>query len=254
MRDSQRMKKLSDNLAAWVKEQVNTAGAKGIVIGLSGGIDSAVAAVICKKAFLDDILALLLPCYSSPSDMDHALMVADKFNIPSKVIVLDEVFELLRNLFAERGTTDEQERAPGVSVKDLALANVKARLRMTSLYYFANHLNYLVAGSGNKSELSIGYFTKYGDGGVDILPMGNLLKSEVRELAIFLGIPREIVQKPPSAGLWEGQTDEAEMGVTYEVLDSYLSTGNVASDASNKIKRLIEESEHKRKMPPVPPF
>jgi NAD+ synthase len=135
------------------------------------------------------------------------------------------------------------------------LANVKPRLRMATLYFIANTLNYLVAGTGNRSELSIGYFTKYGDGGVDMLPIGRLVKSEVRALASELGVPEPIIEKPPSAGLWAGQTDEGEMGFTYEDLERYLNEGSagVAAPIADTITRLARASEHKRSLPPMPP-
>ena len=125
---------------------------------------------------------------------------------------------------------------------------------MTTLYYVANTLNYLVAGTGNRSELSIGYFTKYGDGGVDLLPIGELLKSEVRAAARDLGVPEPIIEKPPGAGLWPGQTDEAEMGVSYDVLEHYLDKGAeaVAPALAMRIERLIRMSEHKRAIAPTP--
>ncbi|MGB2782330.1 MAG: NAD(+) synthase, partial [Atribacterota bacterium] len=126
---------------------------------------------------------------------------------------------------------------------------------MTILYYFANKLNYLVVGTGNKNELTIGYFTKYGDGGVDILPLGNLLKSQVRELAEYLGIPKKIINKPPSAGLWEGQTDEEEMGISYDQLDKYLITGKLHNRViEKKIQDKITKSAHKRTIPAKPLF
>ena len=126
---------------------------------------------------------------------------------------------------------------------------------MTTLYYFANKLNYLVVGTGNKSELMIGYFTKYGDGGADILPLGNLLKSQVRELAEYLGIPKKIINKPPSAGLWEGQTDEKEIGISYEQLDKYLKTEKLNNKIiEKKIQDKIIKSAHKRIIPAKPPF
>ena len=126
---------------------------------------------------------------------------------------------------------------------------------MTTLYYFANKLNYLVVGTGNKSELMIGYFTKYGDGGADILPVGNLLKSQIRELAEYLGIPKKIINKPPSAGLWEGQTDEKEIGISYEQLDKYLKTEKLNNKIiEKKIQDKITKSAHKRIIPAKPPF
>jgi len=112
----------------------------------------------------------------------------------------------------------------------------------------------MVAGAGNRSELSVGYFTKYGDGGVDILPLGNLVKGRVRELAIFLGIPQEIIDKPPSAGLWQGQTDEGELGLSYEELDRYLVTGEASNEVKRKIESMIAASDHKRQPPPVASF
>ena len=123
---------------------------------------------------------------------------------------------------------------------------------MLTLYYIANQLSYMVAGAGNRSELSVGYFTKYGDGGVDILPLGNLVKEEVRELAGFLGVPQPIIDKPPSAGLWEGQTDEEELGLSYEELDRYLLTGEVSGEVKERIESMITASAHKRLLPPVP--
>ena len=125
---------------------------------------------------------------------------------------------------------------------------------MLTLYHIANQLNYLVAGSSNKDELTIGYFTKYGDGGVDIMPLGNLLKSQVKALANFLGIPKSIIDKPPSAGLWEGQTDEAEMGFSYDALERYLINGDVPEEVRGKIQSMIAASEHKRSLPPIAIF
>ncbi len=126
---------------------------------------------------------------------------------------------------------------------------------MTSLYFVANSLNYLVAGTGNRSELAIGYFTKYGDGGVDMLPLGRLLKSQVQALARELGVPAPIIDKAPSAGLWLGQTDEAEMGFSYADLEKYLTSGPaaVAADLAARIGRLERDSDHKRALAPMPP-
>jgi NAD+ synthase len=139
----------------------------------------------------------------------------------------------------------------------VAAGNLKARLRMAVWYYFANSRNYLVVGAGNKSEIKIGYFTKYGDGGVDILPLGDLLKTQVRELACELGIPEEIIVKSPSAGLWEGQTDEGEMGITYEELDRVLiaiesgHTGECNQEALARVRGMMAASQHKRDPIPI---
>ncbi len=125
---------------------------------------------------------------------------------------------------------------------------------MTALYFLANSLDYLVAGAGNRSELTIGYFTKHGDGGVDVLPIGHLLKSEVRTLAKQLGVPQAIIDKTPSAGLWLGQTDEAEMGFTYADLERYLTHGpeGVSPALALRLERIIRSTEHKRALPPTP--
>lgn len=184
-----------------------------------------------------------MPCYSNPEDEKHALAVASQFAIPTKVVVLDPVFDtLLRALPSDTLEPD---------VSRIAKANLKTRLRMLTLYYLANKLKCIVAGSSNKSELSVGYFTKYGDGGVDILPLGNLVKGQVRELASFLGIPRPIIDKPPSGGLWPGQTDEGELGLNYEELDRYLVTGQASVELRPKIESMIGTSAHKRLPPPV---
>jgi NAD+ synthase len=139
-------------------------------------------------------------------------------------------------------------------VDNLCVANLKPRLRMVTLYFFANKLRYLVAGSGDRSEITVGYFTKYGDGGVDIMPLGNLVKEEVRELARHLKIPQEIIDKPPSAGLWEGQTDEGEMGFSYESLDRYILTGKAPQELKSRIEAMKAASAHKGMMPPVAQF
>ncbi len=234
---------LADKLVAWIRDKVSTAGCKGVVIGMSGGLDSSVVAVLCHQAFPQSMLGVIMPCHSSPEDEEHALAVASKFSIPTKTVVLDTVFDTLLKVLPDESVDPAASR--------LAKANLKVRLRMLTLYYFANQLKYMVAGSGNKSELSVGYFTKYGDGGVDILPLGNLVKEEVRELASFLGIPQQIINKPPTAGLWQGQTDEGEFGFSYEELDHYLVTGEASSKLKEKIESMIAASAHKRQPPPV---
>jgi len=235
--------KLADKLVSWIKEKVAAAGSKGVVLGLSGGLDSSVAAVLSQRAFPQSTLAVIMPCHSSQQDIEHARMVAEKFSIPTRTIVLNAAFDALLKVLPE------ESKSPDVS--RLAKANIKARLRMLTLYYFANQLKYLVVGSGNRDELAVGYFTKYGDGGVDILPLGNLLKGEVKELARFLGIPQPIIDKPPSPGLWEGQTDEGELGFSYDELDRYLANGEVPAELKKRLESMIAASEHKRQPPPV---
>jgi len=234
--------KIAEKLSLWIEERVAAAGSKGVVLGLSGGVDSSVVAVLCQRAFPRKMLGVIMPCYSHNQDIEHARMLSDQFSIPTKTVVLDSTYDtLLKALPDEKAAPDSR----------LAQANLKARLRMLTLYYFANRLDYLVVGSGNRDELAIGYFTKHGDGGVDVQPLGNLLKGQVKELAKFLGIPRQIIDKPPSAGLWEGQTDEGELGFSYEELDRYLASGEASAALKSKFKAIIAAAEHKRQPPPV---
>ncbi len=231
-------------LVSWIREQVASAGCKGVVFGMSGGLDSSVVAVLCHQAFPKDCLGVLMPCYSSPQDSAHAQLAASKFSIPTRTVVLDSALDALLGVLPPEG------EVPGCSQR--VKANLKVRLRMLTLYYFANQLGYMVVGSSNRSELATGYFTKYGDGGVDILPLGNLVKGQVRELARFLGIPQPIIDKPPSAGLWPGQIDEEELGLSYDELDRYLVTGQGSSDLRRRVEAKMRAGAHKRVLPPVP--
>jgi len=244
------MEILVQKLCDWIEDKVTEAKAKGVVFGLSGGIDSAVVAVLCKRVFSKNILALIMPCFSIETDIDDALEIIKKFNIPYKIIDLSEIYNIFVSLLSD--TKKEKEEK---SIFKLEEANIKPRLRMITLYYFANKLNYLVVGTGNKSEIMVGYSTKYGDGGVDILPLGNILKSQVKELAKYLKVPKKVINKPPSAGLWEGQTDEEEIGINYEQLDRYLKTGKLNNRIiEEKIQNKIVQNVHKRTTPAVPPF
>jgi NAD+ synthase len=237
---------LAKRLVGWIKEHILGAGCRGVVLGMSGGLDSSVVAVLCKHAFPQTTLGIIMPCYSIDKDKEHAEAVAEQFSIPVKTVNLDKVYDTFMDVLPDEKTEPALRR--------LAHANLKARLRMVTLYNIANQRKYMVAGSSNRGEITTGYFTKYGDGGVDIMPLGNLVKSEVVGLAHSLKIPREIIVKPPSAGLWEGQTDEAEMGLTYEALDRYILTGDAPEELKKKIDAMKSAATHKRNMPPVPPF
>lgn len=237
---------LAEKLVSWIRDKTLAAGGKGVVLGLSGGMDSSVLAVLCQRAFPKNTLAVLIPCYSNQDDVAHARLVVDRFSIPTRTVVLDSVFDALLKVLPD-------DRVDPL-VNRLAQGNIKARLRMLTLYYFANRLKYLVVGAANRDELAVGYFTKYGDGGVDIQPLGNLLKGELRELARFLGIPEAIINKPPSPGLWEGQTDEGELGFSYDELDRYLATGEASAEIKKRIESMVAASQHKRQPPPIASF
>jgi NAD+ synthase len=248
----------AEQISEWMRAQVEASGSCGIALGLSGGIDSAVVLGLAAMATPGRVLGVLMPCYSDPRDEEDALIAASHFDAPTIRVDLGPTFDQLvadlgRAAAHLTGGTLPSDGADA-DRKQLPLANVKPRLRMTTLYYVANTLGYLVAGTGNRSELTIGYFTKYGDGGVDMLPIGRLLKSEVRALARDLRVPEPIIEKPPSAGLWEGQTDEGEMGFTYAELESYLTAGasTVPASVAERIERLARTSDHKRALPPMP--
>ncbi|MDR7870141.1 MAG: NAD(+) synthase [Tissierellaceae bacterium] len=227
-----------DELVTWLRDKVHNAGAKGLVFGLSGGVDSAVLAGLSKLAFPHTSVGIIMPCHSDPMDEEHAFLVAKALNLDTETIDLTSTFDTMLKNFKS-------------SENKLAIANIKPRLRMTTLYYYAQSLNYLVAGGSNKSEFTVGYFTKHGDSGVDLLPLAEFVKTEIWELAEYLNIPDIIINKAPSAGLWSNQTDEGEMGFTYEVLDSFIKTGNADENAKNKIQNMFEKSSHKREYPPI---
>lgn len=234
-----------DYLVNWLREQVAQAGAEGVVLGVSGGLDSAVAAAIAQQAFPNNCMALILPCESQVTDRLDSQMFLEEFNIPYRIVELDNAYKLLLTHF-QSYIKIEGSRGR------LLRANIKPRLRMIALYYSAQGRNYLVLGTSNKSELNVGYSTKYGDGGVDLQLLGDLLKTEVYQLARYLDIPDYIINKPPSGGLWEGQTDEEEMGITYQDLDHYLATGQGEPRLEERIEKMRKASEHKRQMPPIP--
>ena len=223
-------------IVGWMKDAMRESGASGFVVGMSGGLDSSVVAVLAARAAGSSVMGVIMPCHSVRGDMEDAAAVAKKYGIRTETVDMTPVFETLKSALG--GNSD------GVSG-----GNLKARLRMTVLYYFANTRNYLVAGTGNKSELYMGYFTKYGDGGADILPLADLLKTEVRELAGLLGVPEGIIKKPPSAGLWEGQTDEEEMGITYTELDGIITAIEKGEppdgDKAGEVIRRMKASRHK---------
>lgn len=230
----------------WLREKVTEAKAGGVVVGISGGVDSAVVSGLCKRAFPEDSVGVIMPCHSNPVDREDALLVAETHGL--RIIEANlgdahsQILEQVESGLVSLGFSGER--------KQMSQGNLKARLRMSTLYAVANALNYLVVGTDNAPESYTGYFTKYGDGGVDILPISALTKTEVRAWARALGLPEKIAGRVPTAGLWPGQTDEAEMGLSYDTLDQYLVGESVSPEAVERIEALHRISEHKRQLPP----
>ena len=227
------MKEIVDNLVEWLRDSVKEANCKGIVYGLSGGVDSAVIAALSKLASGDESLAIMMPINSSFEDEIDAKLVIDKFKLNAIKVDLSRTYSEFVEV-VEKGDNN------------MAYANVKPRLRMTTLYYYAQLKGYLVVGTSNKSEFTVGYFTKYGDSGSDLMPLVDFTKKEIFELARYLEIPDKIIQKPPSAGLFEDQTDEDEMGFTYNDLEKYINNEKIDERIEEKINRMVKISEHKR--------
>ncbi len=231
--------RLASDIQAWIKNVVHQASVEGVVVGISGGLDSAVTAALAAGALSPArVLGLLMPCESNPRDTDDGLRIAAHLGIGTKVIDLTPVL----GRFLEAGDLE--------GIGRLGVANIKSRLRMVMLY--AHSGNRLVVGTGNYSEILVGYWTKWGDGAADFLPLAGLFKEEVRELAGVLGLPGWVVEKPPSAGLWEGQSDEDEMGVTYSQIRDFFLGKDVPDGVAAGIRKMIDTTEHKRK--PIPRF
>src|SRR5262245_45227017 len=231
-----------------MRQQITSAGARGLVVGLSGGVDSAVVARLAQLAAPSAVVAALLPCHSDPADDADAAAVAALFTLTTVRIDLSPAYDqLTAGSQAAIRMLPAPMRQSAASADRRPIANIKPRLRMTALYFLANSLNYLVAGTSNRAAIAAGHFTKHGDGGVDIQPLGRLLKREVRSMARDLGVPAQILARAPSAGLWMGQSDEEELGFKYDELDRYLDEGpeSVAPATAMKIERLIRSAEHK---------
>lgn len=224
----------------FIKGCLQSAGASGVVFGNSGGKDSALVGILCKKA-CDNTLGVMLPCQSRRNfdeDMKDGIAVAKQFSIENITVDLSDVKAVISDKISLQ--TD---------ISPMAGANIAPRLRMTALYTIAQSRNALVAGTGNRSEAYVGYFTKWGDGAHDFNPIADLTVTEIYEFLAFLGAPESIITKAPSAGLFEGQTDESEMGITYAAIDEYLLNGTGDKQTIEKIEGMHERSEHKRQLP-----
>ena len=235
------MREIINQCEKWLSDEVRKAGASGIILGLSGGIDSSVLAALgCEALGRDGVLGVIMPCHSSPNDEADARLLAETLDVKHELVDLSGVF-------------DEHCRAIGSELNHLVQSNMKARLRMVTLYALGQSKGLLVCGTSNRSEYETGYFTKYGDSGVDLMPLASFLKRDIRAMARELHVPERIITKAPSAGLYEGQTDEGDMGFTYDVLDEYLASGSISDPkAKDRIDVMRRRSEHKRK--PIPIF
>ncbi|PIF00449.1 MAG: NAD(+) synthase [Maribacter sp.] len=249
--------KVIDHIVDWLKDYAVKAGTKGFVIGISGGIDSAVTSTLCAKTGLD-LLCLEMPIYQAENQetraSNHIGWLMENFdNVKNQAVDLTPVFD---SLIAALPSVDNEED------RFMPLANTRARLRMTTLYYFAALNGYLVAGTGNKVEdFGVGFYTKYGDGGVDLSPIADLMKTEVYDMARFLGINQDIVDAPPTDGLWgDDRTDEDQIGASYPELEWAMKMndeGKNADDFSNREKQVFSifkrlNSANQHKMQPIP--
>lgn len=246
---------MRDTIHRFIILKVREARADGVVLGLSGGIDSSLVAALSAQALGQNrVLGLLMPhSANSAGDMKEAASFASSLGIKHEKIGIAKIVSSL-----ERACCSHESR------NRLPRGNLRSRCRMLLSYWHANQLNYLVAGTGNRSELLTGYFTKYGDGACDLLPIGGLYKTQVRALASFIGLPKELVHKVPTAGLWPGQTDEGELGITYAKLDLVLhysfdrklnpfKCAKLAGVSAEKVEEILErcrKSRHKLEMPP----
>lgn len=238
----------------FIKTYVANAKSQSVVLGLSGGIDSAVVAVLCNEVLgKKNTHCVFLPDNATPeSDKRDQKQLVERFNLHAEVKDITELIGFFSNQCLQEPNK-------------LALANVKARLRMLLLYEYANMAQSLVCGTSNKSELLIGYFTKYGDGGVDLMPIGDVYKTQVWAIARFLDLPSEMIKKPPTAGLWKGQTDEKELRLSYGELDQILfglerkiasdkivSEVGCSLDDIERVKQMRVRSQHKRRSALIP--
>lgn len=252
--DGFKAEKMVGHIQRFIRSYMKQSNHESLVIGLSGGVDSALTAMLCRTILeKDQVKCVFLPEKETPAiDRDHVELLVRTGDLQCHEKDISD----LTAAFSQSAIAPPDK---------MALGNVKARLRMMMLYEYANMTRSLVCGTSNQSELMVGYFTKYGDGGVDLMPMGRLYKTEVWELAKFMELPRDIVEKPPSAGLFEGQTDEGELKMTYGMLDRILlglaqnqsdasivkNTGAMASDVA-RIRNMVAANEHKRRMAPMP--
>lgn len=225
-------------LVSWLKDEVKKTGAVGVIIGISGGIDSALVGAIAKDAFPNNSIGIIMPISNRLHDEEDGIELCKTINLDYKIVELKNEFKTLSNKLNLSN--------------NMSKANLQARLRMATLYAIAQEKSYLVLGTDNYAEYYLGYFTKYGDGGCDLLPIVQLHKSEVFEMAKLLKLPNSIINKPPSAGLWDNQEDEKELGFTYSDFESFIKNKKVDKDIILKIKDKHINTQHKRSEIPKP--
>ena len=249
------IEKTKEDIIKFIQSKVSEAKADGIVVGLSGGIDSTLVAYLaCEAVGKENVFGIIMPSTTTPTeDKIHGISIAQGLGIDYKEIAIDSIL----NEFLFMAQLEEDT---------LAIGNLKARIRMSIIYYFANQKNYLVSGTGNKSEILIGYFTKHGDGACDIEPIGDLYKTDVYKLSEDMGVPQEIIDKPPRAGLWNNQTDESEIGMSYDLIDQilyqYCEKGKEDKEVADLLKISVDDvdmiidkinrSKHKSEVPESP--
>lgn len=262
-----------EKIISFIRDSVSGSGSDGIVMGLSGGIDSALAAALAVRALGSDrVLGIFF--YDSSKTPDPSVLtdhrdvrdLCDFLETDFLTIDIRSVMTAAKDVIAAAKTSGSGAFCLPGNESRLVSGNMRARLFMAILYTFANRMNRLVAGTTNRTELMIGYFTKFGDGAADIEPVGDLYKTEVRILAKHMGIPAHILEKAPSAGFFEGQSDEADLGITYDVLDrilelyaagesreTILKETGISGELYGSVEKRILSSAHKRNMPPAPP-
>ncbi len=228
------------NRVEFIKNILKSSGAKGVIYGNSGGKDCTLVGILCKMA-TDNVLGVMMPCQSKRNyteDIEDGLNAAKQFGIETVTVDLTEAKVALKAAVEKV-----------YEVNGLADANMNPRLRMITLYSLAQEKGYLVAGTGNRSERYMGYFTKWGDGACDFNPISDLTVKEIYEFLRYLKAPENIISKAPSAALYEGQTDEQEMGISYEKIDNYILTREGDKEDIELIERAYKRSKHKRRMP-----
>lgn len=244
------LEKEAENAIKWIREFVQKSGAKGIVIGNSGGKDSATVLAMATKAIgKEKVMAVAMPCYSNQNDFEDAKLVADTFDVEFLTVELTNCYKEM-----EKEIESELNKIKAEKLSKEATINMKPRLRMTTLYGIAQTLGYLVIGTGNLCEAMVGYTTKWGDNSSDFNPIGNFTVEEVLKIGKYLGVPEKILKKAPSDGLG-GQTDEEKMGITYHQIAEMIETGDIQDKvAKEEILRRFQNSRHKRERVPIYKF